>query len=235
MASSKSSKQWKEFLEKFKGDSNAYSTATGNLLNNISLDASGIDPRFTKSYLEEQDMLNRAKISANNIADQQTRFAGYLSYLGKNANERLAEAFTPEEKPPKDRPKYKTHIPEPYDPEGKLLKGLSDRVKELEGKSAPPTGQGGGPAFDVPRPGSNILDSVSLPAGSEHALPWDVGGYPIIGQAVGTSDMNSQAEWITGTDGIIRWSNTGEPVSKEHLNYIPRSNSNWRPPQDYWK
>jgi len=130
MASSKPSKQWKEFLEKFKGDSNAYSTATGNLLNNISLDASGIDPRFTKSYLEEQNMLNRAKISANNIADQQTRFAGYLSYLGQNANERLAEAFTPEEKPPRDRPRYETYIPKELDPDGTQEKQAE---AELEG------------------------------------------------------------------------------------------------------
>ena len=235
MASSKSSKQWKDFLEKFKGDSNAYSTATGNLLNTISLDASGIDPRFTKSYLAEQDMRNKAQISANNIADQQTRFAGYLSYLGKNANERLAEAFTPEEKPPKERTRYKTRIPNELDPDGKQEDALENQVDQYNDALSPPTGQGGGPAFDVPRPGSNILDSVSLPAGIEHAPPWDIGGYPKPGQAVGTSDMNSPSEWAITRDGTIVWRETGERVSEEHLNFTPRSDSNWRPSPAAWK
>ena len=127
----------------------AFSTAAGNIAN-AQLDFS--DPMMTSAALSSRDTQQQLINTNNAINEKQKRFAGYLSYLGQQGNKRLAEAFTPEEKPPRDRPKYKTHIPEPYDPEGKLLKGLSDRIKELEGKSNPPTGQGGDPASPTSTP-----------------------------------------------------------------------------------
>ena len=122
-----------DFIKRIQNSRNTeFSTAAGTIAN-AQLDFS--DPMMTSAALSSRDTQQQLINTNNAINEKQERFAGYLSYLGQQANKRLAETFTPEEKPPRDRPKYKTHIPEPYDPEGTLLKGLEDRIKELEGKS----------------------------------------------------------------------------------------------------